>query len=80
MESYGGISPHTRASIRYLSRRASAKGAIDRTKYGRTRVSPKSFYTHHTQRLVKAAVMEDAKNIRKQVNCHRQWLHHGAAA
>ena len=59
---------------------ASAKGAIDRTKYGRTRVSPKSFYTHHTQRLVKAAVMEDAKNIRKQVNCHRQWLHHGAAA
>ena len=43
-------------------------------------MSPKSFYTHHTQRLVKAAVMEDAKNIRKQVNCHRQWLHHGAAA
>ena len=32
------------------------------------------------QRLVKAAVLGDAKNIRMQANCHRQWLHHGATA
>ena len=48
--------------------------------YGATRASPKSFYNHHMQRLVKDAVVGDAKNTRTQVNCHRQWLHHWAAA
>ena len=80
IEAQGGVSPHTRASVRLQARRASAKGAIDRTRYGRARASPKSFYTHHIQRMSKAVVMEDAKHIRKQVNCHRQWLHYGAQA
>ena len=47
--------------------------------YGATRDSPKSFYSHHMQRLVKAAVVGDAENIRMQVNCHRLWLHHWAS-
>ena len=80
LESYGGASPHTRAIVRRYARHASAKGVTDRTKYGATRASPKSFYNHHMQRLVKAAVVGDAKNIRMQVNCHRQWLHHWATA
>ena len=43
------------------------KGATDRTVYGTTRVSTRSFYTHHTQQMSKAAVMHDAKAIRRQV-------------
>eukprot|EP00966_Prymnesium_polylepis_P137402 3174918-Prymnesium_polylepis.1 len=35
--------------------------AIDRTKYGRSRVSTKSFYTHHT--ISAAVVRYDAQNI-----------------
>ena len=40
--------------------------------YGTTRVSTKSFYTHHTQQMSKAAVMYDAKAIRKQVTYLKQ--------
>ena len=68
VESLGGISPHTRAHYRRHARRASAKGARDKTKYGTTRVSTRSFYTHHTQRLTTSAVRLDAKNIRSGVN------------
>ena len=62
------ISPHTRAQYRRHARRASAKGARDMTKYGTTRISTRSFYTHHTQRLSTAAVRLDAKNIRRGIN------------
>ena len=48
--------------------RATATGARDMTKYGTTRVSTRSFYTHHTQRLSTAAVRLDAKNIRRGIN------------
>ena len=68
IETLGGISPHTRAIVRRHARRASAKGARDKTKYGETRVSTRSFYTHHTQRMTTAAVRLDAKNILKCVN------------
>ena len=44
-------------------------GATDRTTYGGTRISTKSFYVHHSQMLSKAAVMHDAKAIRKQITC-----------
>ena len=40
---------------------------VDRTRYGSTRTSPKSYFVHHTQRITKAAVMHDAKAILKQV-------------
>ena len=48
------------------------KGATDRTTYGGTRISTKSFYVHHSQMLSKAAVMHDAKAIRKQITCLKQ--------
>lgn len=71
MESTGGISP-VPCSVRRATpfgRRAWAKGAIGRTKYGRSRVSTRSFYQgtrHHTQRISTAVVRYDAQNIREQ--------------
>ena len=68
VETTGGISPHTRAIYRRHARRASAEGARDMIKDGTTRVSTRSFYTHHTQRLSTAAARLDAKNIRRGIN------------
>ena len=42
-------------------------------RYGGTRISTKSFYTHHRQMLVK--VVYDALAINKQVSSQRQKLH-----
>ena len=75
IEATGGITPHTRAHMRYLARRSRGKGATDRTRYGTTRISTKSFYTHHGQILAKAAVVYDALAINKQVMSQRQKLH-----
>ena len=62
----------TRAHLRRLARRANKKGARDATKYGGTRLSTRSFYTHHVQRMSKAAVLFDAINIRAQVGVAKQ--------
>ena len=72
VESTGGITPATLAVVRHLTRRSAGKSATDRTVYGTTRVSTKSFYTHHTQQMSKAAVMYDARAIRHQVTCKKQ--------
>ena len=66
------IAPPARAHIAKLARRSEGRGATDRTIYGRTRISTKSFYVHHSQMLAKAAVMFDAKAIRKQITCLKQ--------
>ena len=71
VEATGGITPRARAAIYDL---ASRVGGIDRTKYGCTRASPRSFFVHHTQQLTKAAVMNDAAAIRKAVTQERQKL------
>ena len=66
VETSGGISPH---SIKYISRlaaRAKTSGC-DRTKYGRSRSSARSFYVHHTQQLAAAAQVGDAKAIRRKI-------------
>ena len=74
--SCGPLPGHTttpvRAHIAKLARRSEGRGATDRTKYGGTRISTKSFYVHHSQMMVKAAVMHDAKAILKQVTCLKQ--------
>lgn len=46
--------------------------ARDRTKYGSSRRSTRSYYTHHTQRISLAAVISDARNIIDQVNKLKQ--------
>ena len=72
VEALGGIAPAARAHIAKLARRSEGKGAADRTKYGGTRISTTSFYVHHSQMLSKAAVMHDAKAIRKRITCLKQ--------
>ena len=47
---------------------------MDRTRYGSTRISTKSFYTHHAQMLSKAAVVYDALAINKHIVTKRQKL------
>ena len=69
VEALGGIAPPARAHIAKLARRSEGRGATDRTIYGHTRISTKSFYVHHSQMLAKAAVLFDAKAIRKQITC-----------
>ena len=58
-----------------------AKRAVDRTRYGTTRISTKSYFTHHTQQIAKAAVMYDARAILKRVTVLKQTcLRAGTAA
>ena len=72
VESTGGVTPSFRAHVARLTRRSTGKQATDRTRYGLARVSTKSFYVHHMQRMSTAAVMYDARAIRHQVTCKKQ--------
>ena len=65
----GAIAGGTMAHMRKLGR-ASKRGAgsRDNTKYGRSRLSAKSFLQHHTQRISLAAVTEEADHILHNVN------------
>ena len=56
----------------YLHGRSTGKNATDRTRYGTTRISTTSFYTHHMQSLSAAAVVFDARNIRRQLTYLKQ--------
>ena len=69
VESTGGIAPEPLARIRRNARLAKTKNARD---YGEARVSPRSYYTHHTQRISAAAVRADAQNARVQIACLKQ--------
>ena len=69
VESTGGIAPEPLARIRRNARLAKTKNARDSTKYGEARVSPRSYYTHHTQRLSAAAVRADAQKECASSNC-----------
>ena len=79
VESLGGVASGSRHRVRRLGRRAEGKGSVDRTKYGRTRISTKCFYTHHMQQLSKAAVVVDSRQVRRAVTMHKQkaWAAHG---
>ena len=69
VESTGGISPQPLARTRRLARLSRVRGARDGTVYGLSRRSPRSFYTHHTQRISAAATRSNAKNMRVQADC-----------
>ena len=60
------------ARLRRNARLAGAKNARDSTKYGEARISPRTYYTHHTQRISAAAVRADTKNARVQIACLKQ--------
>ena len=59
-----GISPPRAQKRRLAERTAKGRGAVDRTNYGLTRRSTRSFEVHHKQRM--SAVKNDAMAIRKQ--------------
>ena len=67
IEATGGQSPALRAEMRRLEQRAKGAGASDRTKYGTSRCSARSYMVHHTQRISLAAAMYDAMAIRKRL-------------
>ena len=67
VEATGGLSPPAAARVWRLARRAQVQGARDGTLYGKLRISPRSFVVHHVQRIAKAAVIGDARNIRDQI-------------
>ena len=60
---YGGIAPHSFAVCVRLAQRAGGAHAVDRTKYGSTRISTKSYLVHHVQQISKAAVIGYARAI-----------------
>ena len=68
----GGHSRHTHAICRHLARRAAGTHAVDRTKYGSTRISTKSYLVHHMQQIAKAAVIGDARAMLKQLTHVKQ--------
>ena len=67
VETTGGIAPHSRSHCGFLAARSKTPGAVDRTRYGGTRISTKSFFVHHTQQMAKAAAMYDARAINLRV-------------
>ena len=67
VEATGGIAPHSRAKTRCLAKRAGHRSGNDRTKYDLSRVSTRSFYTHHTQRITTAVVKYDALNALDEI-------------
>ena len=72
VETTGGIAPEPLSRLRRNARLAKTKGARDRTNYGISRVSPRSYLIHHTQRISVAAVRANAKNMRDQIACLKQ--------
>ena len=72
VEATGGLSPPAAGRVWRLARRASVKGARDGTQYGKLRISPQSFVVHHVQRISRAAVIGDARNINHGPGASRQ--------
>ena len=72
VETNGGISRRFSRQVRALERRSNGKNARDRTKYGTTRLSTKSYRVHHTQRISVAAVTEHAKGMLRQIDFEKQ--------
>ena len=68
----GGITPRARAYMRHVARTATCAGATDRTAYGVARGSTRDFLTHHTRRIVKAAVIGGAYSICEQITNLKQ--------
>ena len=46
--------------------------SVDRTRYGSVRMSPKSYFVHHTQQLSKAAVVGEGASIRRRIDVLKQ--------
>ena len=80
IEASGGIAPQPLARLHRNSRLAASRGARDRTKYGLSRASPRSYLTHHIQRIAFAAVRANAKHARWMISCFKTSVCAGAEA
>ena len=69
-ETFGGVTEPLRKAVGYLASRATSK--LDRTVYGMSRLSTKSFYLHHIQRLALAAIVGNIKGVRKSIHPEAQ--------
>ena len=78
VEASGGIAPQPLARLHRNSRLAASRGARDRTKYGLSRASPRSYLTHHIQRIAFAAVRANAKHARWMISCFKTSVCTGA--
>ena len=66
IETFGGVTAHSRRAIGHLAKRAAAK-KHDGTVYGTSRTSTKDFYTHHLHRLALKAMVGNSKAIRRAI-------------
>ena len=80
LEVSGGLSRHTKAHLRHLAARSKGPGATDRTRYGQLRGSTRSFLRHHTQQVVKAAVVGDSEAILRKITTLKQRAFGAASA
>ena len=63
----------------FLNTSSNTQQQVDRINYGLTRRSTRSYELHHKQRISLAAVMADAKAIRRRLLALRQQLQINAA-
>ena len=66
-EPSGGIAPQGYAHLKMLARTSRLPGGRDGTRYGLSRSSPRSYLTHHMQRISAGIVRANARNILAQV-------------
>ena len=66
-EPSGGIAPQGYAHLKMLARTSRLPGGRDGTRYGLSRSSPRSYLTHHLQRISAGIVRANARNILAQV-------------
>ena len=66
-EPSGGIAPQGYAHLKMLARTSRLPGGRDGTRYGLSRSSPRSYLTHHLQRISAGIVRANARNILTQV-------------
>ena len=67
VEATGAISQRALTFVNHLAMRARGAAARDGTKYGSSKMSTKSYYVHHTQRLSKAAACGNVVGIHKSI-------------
>ena len=72
VESLGGITPSLAKQLHKLELRAKGRMAHDDTKYGASRTSACSYFVHHVQDISCAAVIGDARAIKKELRAEKQ--------
>ena len=68
----GAITPRALAFVSYLATRTRGASARDGTNYGSSKMSAKSYYVHHTQRLSKAAACGNVMGIHDSIRAAKQ--------